>query len=162
MAVGETTVTMVGTVASELARRTTKGHDVVSFWLKSSERRRDKESGEWVEGRHLSVRVTCWRKLAESVLTSLNKGDPVIVTGRMYTGEDETGGQFRAIPELEASAVGPNLNLCTAALQRTRRARAVERPEFLAWRPISRPEVRSEPEAEENALVSEAPSRSAA
>jgi single-strand DNA-binding protein len=158
MAVGETTVTMVGTVASELMRRSTKGHNVVSFWLKSSERRRDKESGEWVEGRHLSVRVTCWRKLAESVLTSLNKGDPVIVTGRMYTGEEEA----RAIPELEASAVGPNLNLCTAALQRTRRPRAVERPEFLAWRPMSRSESRPEPAAQENALVSEAPSRSAA
>jgi single-strand DNA-binding protein len=158
MAVGETTVTMVGTVAGELMRRTTKGHDVVSFWLKSSERRRDKESGEWVEGRHLSVRVTCWRKLAESVLTSLNKGDPVIVTGRMYTGEEES----RAIPELEASAVGPNLNLCTAALQRTRRPRAVERPEFLAWRPMPRPGARAEPVAQENALVSEAPSRSAA
>jgi single-strand DNA-binding protein len=162
MAVGETTVTMVGTVASELMRRTTKGHDVVSFWLKSSERRRDKESGEWVEGRHLSVRVTCWRKLAESVLTSLNKGDPVIVTGRMYTGEEESGGQPRAVPELEASAVGPNLNLCTAALQRTRRPRAVERPEFMAWRRMPRPEARAEPPAQENALVSEAPSRSAA
>jgi single-stranded DNA-binding protein len=46
-----------------------------------SERRRDKESGEWVDGRHLSVSVTRWRTLAESVLASLSKGDPVIVTG---------------------------------------------------------------------------------
>ncbi|HEV7973608.1 single-stranded DNA-binding protein [Amycolatopsis sp.] len=157
MAVGETTVTMVGTVASDLIRRTTKGHDVVSFWLRSTERRRDKETGTWVDGRQLSVRVTCWRKLAESVLTSLGKGDPVIVTGRMYTGEDETG-EPRSIPELEASAAGPNLNLCTATLRRTRKARAVERPEFLAWRPMPRPVPR--PPA--NSPVSAAETRSAA
>jgi single-strand DNA-binding protein len=49
--------------------------------LGSSERR-DKGSGEWVDGRHLQVRVTCCRKVAESVLASLSKGDPVIVTGQ--------------------------------------------------------------------------------
>jgi single-strand DNA-binding protein len=158
MAVGETTVTMVGNVVSELIRRTENGHDVVSFWLRSSERRRDKESGEWVDGRHLSVRVTCWRKLAESVLASLGKGDPVIVTGRMYSGGDAAGGQPLAIPELEASAVGPNLNRCTVTLQRLRRPRAVERPEFLAWRPMRR----QEPTTPANALVSEVEAQSAA
>jgi single-strand DNA-binding protein len=135
MAVGETTVTLVGNVVSELTQRTMNGHEVVSFWMRSSERRRDKESGAWVDGRHLSVKVTCWRNLAESVRVSIGKGDPVIVTGRMFSSDYEAEGQPRSIPELEASAVGPNLGRCTATVQRMRRPRAVERPEFLGWQP---------------------------
>ena len=63
-----------------------------------------------------------------------------------------------SIPELEASAVGPNLNRCTVTLQRMRRPRAVARVEFLAWRPM----LRQEPTTQENALVSEVESWSAA
>jgi single-strand DNA-binding protein len=158
MAVGETTVTLVGSVASELTRTTSNGHDLVSFWVRSTERRRDRESGDWIDGRHLSVKVTCWRKLAEAVHSSLTKGDPVIVTGRMFTGGASDGEQSRPVPELEASAVGPNLNRCTAVVQRVRRPRPIERPEFRAWRPLPGPR----PAAEENALVGEGAGISAA
>lgn len=123
MAVGETVVTMVGNVLSEVTRRTVSdGVSVVNFWLRSNERRRDRETGEWVDGRHLSVKVSCWRRLAEGVHLSLSKGDPVIVTGRLFTNEYEVDGQQRSVPELEAFAVGPNLTLCTALVQRGRRA----------------------------------------
>jgi single-strand DNA-binding protein len=149
MAVGETTVTLVGSVASELTRSTSNGHDVVSFWVRSTEKRRDRETGEWVDGRHLSVKVTCWRKLAEAVYSSLTKGDPVIVTGRMFTGGAGDGPQSRPLPELEASAVGPNLNRCTAVVQRIRRPRPIERAEFSSWRPLPGPAPA------ENALVGE-------
>jgi single-strand DNA-binding protein len=158
MAVGETTVTLVGSVASELTRRTSNGHDVVSFWVRSTERRRDRHSGDWIDGRHLSVKVTCWRKLAEAVHCSLTQGDPVIVTGRLYTGGAGEGEQSRPVPELEASAVGPNLNRCTAVVQRVRRPRPIERPEFRAWRPLPGPR----PVGVENALVGEGAAVSAA
>ena len=64
MAVGETKVTLVGTVLSDLSTRKVGdgGHDVVNFWVRSNERRRDKETSEWVDGRQLTVRVTCWRQ----------------------------------------------------------------------------------------------------
>lgn len=119
MAVGETTVTMVGTVISELSRRTVaKGVPITSFWLRSTERRRDRESGTWVDGRQLAVKVSCWRNLAESVHGSLGKGDPVIVSGRMYT--VDVDGRGRSALELEAFAVGPNLSRCSALVRRPR------------------------------------------
>jgi single-strand DNA-binding protein len=119
MAIGETIVTVVGNVLSEVSRRTVpQGYDVVSFWLRSNERKRDRETGDWVDGRQLSVKVTCWRKLAESVHASVHKGDPVLVQGRLYTSQFEVEGQTRVVPELEALAVGPNLSFCTAAVQR--------------------------------------------
>ncbi|SFB26240.1 single-strand DNA-binding protein [Amycolatopsis marina] len=117
---GETVVTVIGTVVSELSRRElSSGVSVTSFWMRSTERRRDSGSGAWVDGRQLAVRVSCWRALAESVHGSLGKGDPVIVTGRLYTGDAEVGGQSRAVPELEAFAMGPNLSRCSALVRRS-------------------------------------------
>jgi single-strand DNA-binding protein len=122
MAVGETVVTVVGTVVSELSRRTVaKGVAVTSFWMRSTERRRDRESGAWVDGRQLALKVSCRRTLAESVHGSLGKGDPVIVSGRIYTGDVDAEGRGRSVLELEAFAVGPNLSRCSALVRRPRR-----------------------------------------
>jgi single-strand DNA-binding protein len=69
-----------------------------------------KDSGRWVDGPSLRVRVTCWRKLAEGVRRSVVTGDPLVVTGRRYT-RDWIGadGQQRVSYELEAIAVGHDL-----------------------------------------------------
>lgn len=122
MAIGETVLTVVGNVSSDLTRRTTaSGDEVVGFWLRSNERRYDKETGQWRDGRSLAVRVTCWRRLAGTVGESLGKGDPVIVTGRLHTSEYVADGQPRSVPELEALAIGPNLAWCTATVRRAAR-----------------------------------------
>ncbi|WP_158880558.1 single-stranded DNA-binding protein [Amycolatopsis anabasis] len=119
MAVGETIVTVVGNVMSDPTRRTVgNGHEITSFWMRSNERRFDKETKGWVDGNHLSVKVTCWRRLAETVHSSLHRGDPVIVSGRLHTSDYEVDGQPRSVPELEALAVGPNLSWCTAQVRR--------------------------------------------
>jgi single-strand DNA-binding protein len=123
MALGETTTSVVGTVVSDLMSRTLSGNvDVVSFWMRSNERRRDRGSGEWIDGRHFSVKVTCWRKLAVSTRLSLKKGDPVIVSGRLHSSDYESEGKLRSITELEALALGPNLARCTASVTRADRA----------------------------------------
>lgn len=123
MAVGETLVTVVGNVCGELTRRVVgEGVEVVSFWMRSNERRFDKDEGQWRDWRHFSVRVTCWRKLAGAVHRSLSNGDPVIATGRLHISEYEQAGQPRSVPELDAVAVGPNLSWCTAVVERRRKA----------------------------------------
>ncbi|HJQ45502.1 MAG TPA: single-stranded DNA-binding protein [Amycolatopsis sp.] len=121
MAIGETPVTLVGTVYTEPESTRVGEHDVVSFWLLSKERRLDREQGAWVDGRKLVARVKCRRRLAAGVLASLRKGDPVIVTGRLYICGEGEGGETRPVPEVEASAVGPNLMRCVAPAQRGRR-----------------------------------------
>jgi single-strand DNA-binding protein len=71
------------------------------------------------------VRVTCWRRLAEGVTHSVLTGDPLVVTGRMYTrdwvGDD---GQHRVSYELEAIAVGHDLSRGFARFTRHRAAGA--------------------------------------
>lgn len=118
----ETSVTVVGNVASDVTARQVgvEGHVVVSFRVASSERRWDRTSEAWVDGDRFSARVSCWRRLGDHVLVSLRKGDPVMVRGRVSVREYEVNGERRYSTELTASAVGPDLGRCAAQLTRTR------------------------------------------
>jgi single-strand DNA-binding protein len=119
----DTPVTVVGNVmtAPEWRRTSVTNALVANFKVASSSRRYDRESGRWVDGPSLRVRVTCWRRLAEGVASSVMVGDPVIVTGRMYTrdwiAED---GTKRASYELDAFAVGHDLARGRGKFSRTR------------------------------------------
>lgn len=121
---GETFVTVIGRIVTELDRRDLgDGNENVGFLVISTERRFDKSVGEWVDGRKFSVWVTCWRRLARNVAVSMHKGDEVMVCGRLRTREYEDGGKTRYATELEAYAVGPNL---TRAIAEVRRIKAGE------------------------------------
>jgi single-strand DNA-binding protein len=123
----DTTVTIVGNALNTPELRRTNGSNtlVASFRVASTSRRYDKDSGRWVDGPSLRVRVTCWRRLAEGVTQSVLTGDPLVVTGRMYTrdwvGDD---GQHRISYELEAIAVGHDLSRGFATFKRHRPAGA--------------------------------------
>ena len=119
----ETYATVVGNVSSAVSRRqTADGTPVASFRMISNERRRDRVSGEWVDGDRLYVEVTCWRRLADNVEASIVLGDPVVVTGRVYTREYEVaGGERRSVMALEAHAVGAELSRCRATILRPNR-----------------------------------------
>src|SRR5262249_39384348 len=118
----ETLVTVMGKVISEINQRTiSTGDRVCSFRMVASERKFNREQQEWSDGDKLFMNVTCWRKLAENVGASLFKGDMVMVYGRLYLNEYEVNGEPRKMLELDARAVGPNLLMCTAMVQRPRR-----------------------------------------
>lgn len=121
----DTYITIVGNVlhAPEW-RRLERGNTLVTrFRVAANSRRYDRELGRWVDGASLRVRVSCWRRLAENVAQSVLGGDPVIVTGRIYTrdwiGED---GQRRITYELDATAVGHDLARGTDVFTRQRAA----------------------------------------
>ncbi|MBE1484554.1 single-stranded DNA-binding protein [Plantactinospora soyae] len=108
----DTHVTIVGNVltAPEWRRTSQSGTLVANFKVASTARRLDRESGRWVDGNSLRVRVNCWRKLAEGVASSVMVGDPVVVVGRMYTRDwTDDAGNHRTMYELEAVAVGHDL-----------------------------------------------------
>jgi single-strand DNA-binding protein len=126
----ETYTTLVGSVCSDIKqRRTMDGVKVVHFRAVSNERRFDRSTGEWIDGEHLYVNVTCWRRVANGVVASLNKGDPVVVTGRLYTRSYEHEGQRRVSVEVDAQAVGPDLARCTAEISRSQPGSAEAAPQ---------------------------------
>jgi single-strand DNA-binding protein len=121
----ETSLTVVGRVISEITQRTTtNGDKMCVFRVVAQERRFNRETQEWVDGENLFLQVKCWRKLAEGVAVSLFKGDPVVVTGRLYLNRYEVNGEPRSMIELDAQAIGPNLGMCTALLDRPYQLRA--------------------------------------
>ncbi|MER5458788.1 single-stranded DNA-binding protein [Micromonospora sp. NPDC002389] len=109
----DTYVTVVGNVltAPEWRRTTQSNTLVANFKVASTARRLDRDSGRWVDGNSLRVRVNCWRKLAEGVASSVMVGDPVVVCGRLYTRDwTDDAGNHRTLYELEAVAVGHDLS----------------------------------------------------
>jgi single-strand DNA-binding protein len=108
----ETMVTVVGHVATEPALRTTQGGArVASFRLASTERRFDRGANGWRDGSTTFFTVTSWRNMGENVCESVEKGQPVVVHGRLrdssYDGRD---GQRRTVLEIEAFALGHDLS----------------------------------------------------
>ncbi len=106
----ETIVTVVGHVAKEPAMRTTvAGVRVTSFRLASTERRFDRDIKDWRDGDTIFYTVTCWRTAAENVYSSVQKGQPVVVHGRLKDSSYDKEGQRRTVIEIAAYAVGHDL-----------------------------------------------------
>ncbi|MEV6695410.1 single-stranded DNA-binding protein [Micromonospora sp. NPDC051196] len=119
----DTYVTIVGNVltAPEWRRTTQSNTLVANFKVASTARRLDRDSGRWVDGNSLRVRVNCWRKLAEGVASSVMVGDPVVVCGRLYTRDwTDEAGNHRTLYELEAVAVGHDLSRGRGRFMRNR------------------------------------------
>ena len=84
-------------------------------------RRRDRETGEWSDGPTSFVNVQCWRTLAENVLMSVHKGEPVLVMGRLQIRRfEDTEGKPRTAVEIEATSIGHDLTRGVAKFSRTR------------------------------------------
>lgn len=119
----ETNITVIGNVLTspEWRRTTTSGQKVTSFKIASTARRLDRESGKWVDGNSLRVRVNCWRSLADGVAQSIMLGDPVIVFGRLYTRDwVDNDGNHRTLYEMEALSVGHDYSRGRAKFARNR------------------------------------------
>ena len=125
----DTPVTVVGNVltAPEGRRTTTAGTFLVTFKLASTSRRFSRESGQWVDGSSLRVRVVCWRRLGENVSMSVQLGDPVVVSGRLYSRDwTDDQGNRRTSYELDAVAVGHDLSRGVGKFARRRPAGATD------------------------------------
>ncbi|MBB4925736.1 single-stranded DNA-binding protein [Kitasatospora kifunensis] len=114
----ETLVTMIGNVASAVSYgQTPAGVPTANFRLAATERRYDRTRGEWVDGETNWVTVNAWRWLAANVVSSLGKGDPVVVSGRLRVKEWEDGGKRRSVVEIDARVVGHDLGRGTSAFR---------------------------------------------
>ena len=80
----ECSVVLMGNAVSEVHRHTTSNGDVMArFRMVVHERRYDRTLERYVGGESSYFNVVAWRHTAENVLASVNRGDPVIVSGRL-------------------------------------------------------------------------------
>ncbi|WP_354642632.1 single-stranded DNA-binding protein [Kitasatospora camelliae] len=114
----ETLVTMVGNVASAVTyTQTAAGVPVANFRMAATERRFDRGRGEWTDGDTTWVTVVAWRWLATNLVSSVNKGDPVVVSGRLRVREWGEDDRRRSAVEIDARSVGHDLARGTSAFR---------------------------------------------
>jgi single-strand DNA-binding protein len=135
--INDSHIDLAGFVASEPAfKRIASGTSTAKLRVAYTERRFNRETGEWADGPTSFVTVLCWRTLADNVAVCLRKGEPVLVRGRLRVREYEgKEGSLRIAVEVEASSVGHDLSRGVAHFSRTRRApgeTAAENAEALA------------------------------
>jgi len=117
-------IDLTGFVASEPSfKRLATGTSTAKLRVAYTERRLNRETGEWGDGPTSFVTVLCWRTLADNVAVCLRKGEPVLVRGRLrvreYEGKDGSRGTET---EIDASSIGHDLSRGVAHFSRTRRA----------------------------------------
>ena len=128
----ETVVTVVGHVASEPSLRVTStGAHVAGFRLASTVRRYDRGMSAWRDADTMFYGVSCWRATAENVAASLQKGQPVIVHGRLKERTyDDKDGIRRSSLEIDAVTVGHDLTRGVAAFTKATAPRRDEATEL--------------------------------
>lgn len=109
---------MTGNVGGEVEYRQVRDDlAFASFRLACTPRTR--KGGDWVDAETTWIGITCSRTLAEHVKSSIGKGDPVVVVGRLRTTRwtDQQGIlQERLI--VEATSVGHDLARGTSVFRR--------------------------------------------
>ncbi len=123
MAFGVNYITILGNLTRDPELRfTPNGTAVVSFGLAVNRNVQNKNSGEW-ETQVDFFNVTAWYKLAENCAESLNKGDRVLVSGRLSQDSWESKeGQKRSTVRIIASVVAPSLEFASCKIEKNPRA----------------------------------------
>jgi single-strand DNA-binding protein len=103
-------ITIVGTVGSPPRHIVTSaGLPITTFRLASNQRRFDRAESKFVDGETNWYSVSAFRQLAVNTAVSLQKGERVIVTGRLKVQNWENGGRSGLNVEIEAESIGHDL-----------------------------------------------------
>ncbi|MER7958259.1 single-stranded DNA-binding protein [Streptomyces sp. NPDC096030] len=118
----DTTVTLVGNVATSVEYRETATGGVARFRFAVTARRWDRERGTWSDGHTSFYTVFAWRALGANLAASVSVGEPLVVHGRLRVreeeGDDRQEGRRRTFVDVDALAVGHDLTRGTAAFRR--------------------------------------------
>lgn len=121
-------VTVNGTVGSDVRLFEGERAKRAKFRLATAERFFDRDRNEWVERETVWMDVVCWRRLAEHVHASVQKGQPVIVRGRLRVTKYESDTGPRQGIEVIATSVGHDLALGNGSFTRPQRTTPVPPP----------------------------------
>ena len=110
------TVTVIGNLTDDPELRFTPSGVAMAKISIAVNRRWQDANREWQEDTSF-FRGTCWRDQAENIAESLQKGQRVIVTGRLDQRSWETNdGEKRSMVEISIDEIGPSLRWATASV----------------------------------------------
>jgi single-strand DNA-binding protein len=119
----DVTVTVFGYVGTEVEFRGGNGKaERAMFRIGSTPRYYDRAAREWRDSETVWLTVKAWRDLARNVASSINKGEPVVVVGKLRTSvwTSDDGVEHRR-DVLEATTVAHDLARGTSAFHRAER-----------------------------------------
>jgi single-strand DNA-binding protein len=119
----ESFVTVVGNLVGDPQHRSTKlGKPFASFRVASTTRRWDAGARRFVDGSTNFVNVVAFNALGGNIMSSLKKGEPVVVYGRLRVNQWVNGdGLNMTSVEVDAYSVGHDLNRGQTAFARSER-----------------------------------------
>lgn len=114
------TITITGLVATNPRHiLTSDGLSITTFRLASNQRRFDRSQERWIDVDTNWYTVTSFRQLALNASTSIEKGQRVLVTGRLKIREWDNGERVGTTVEIEAESIGHDLLWGTASFSRS-------------------------------------------
>jgi len=86
-----------------------------------NERLKDSATGEWKDGEPTYLTVMAWYRLAENAADSLQRGDRIVVVGKLKERKwEDKEGKPRTSYEVSADALGVSLKFNSAQLTRSK------------------------------------------
>lgn len=119
----DSTITVRGWLGADVQLRAAAGVPVASFRLACTPRKFNRRTETWSDGPTQWFTVSAWRGLADNCATSLRRGDPVVVHGRLEsrTYVNAHGVEVLSL-EIDALHVGHDLSRGTTVFTRTPRS----------------------------------------
>jgi len=119
----DSTITVRGWLGADVQLRSAAGVPVASFRLACTPRKFNRRTESWSDGLTQWYSVSAWRALADNCATSLRRGDPVVVHGRLEarTYVNANGVEVLSL-EIDAVHVGHDLSRGTTVFTRAARA----------------------------------------
>lgn len=114
------TLSVTGLVATTPRHLVTQdGLPITSFRLASSQRRFDRNQNKWIDGETNWFTVTAFRQLAINSAGSINKGDRLVVAGKLRVRDWDNGERAGTSVEVEADSLGHDLTWGSSVFTRT-------------------------------------------
>lgn len=113
-------ITITGNIATAPEHKVLpSGVPVTRFRVASGTRRFDRETNAWIDGPTNWYSVSAYRTLGENAANSLQKGERIVVTGRLRLRAWESDGRKGLEAEIDADALGHDLLFGTSTFRRT-------------------------------------------
>ncbi|MFK0253531.1 single-stranded DNA-binding protein [Streptomyces sp. NPDC090445] len=120
----DTLVTLIGYVATQIDYKETANGPSARFRFAVTPRYFDRRKDSWADGSTSFYTVWARRTLAVNLTGSVSVGEPLVVHGRLRVRDDppDAEGNRWFSAEIDATAIGHDLNRGTAAFRRVVRA----------------------------------------
>ncbi|MEY4990378.1 MAG: hypothetical protein RIS08_604 [Actinomycetota bacterium] len=112
-------ITVSGLVATDVKRHETADNlTMATFRLAANTRRFDAAKNAWTTTSTNWFTIVSFRQLAKNVLDSVNKGDRVVIQGRLKIRDWDNGERSGTSIEIDADHIGLDLNFGVSSFDR--------------------------------------------